>query len=113
MTTVADVLLKRAAAEQNGTTPLFYQDEVDALLEEIKRLGGGEEKARIQATNVYRIALAALCRKSRRREPMTVKVFPRDLEYLETKSFAVDWGRDDDGALIVRYAEGPPKGAVQ
>ena len=114
MTEIGDVLLKRAAAEANGTTPIFYNDEVDALLAEIKRLNGADsaEISRMQAANIYRLALAVLCRKSKRKN-QTIKIFARDLERLEGRFGSVLWRKLDDGGLELRYAEGPANGSIQ
>ena len=85
---LAKVLHKRAIAEQQGTTPIFFNDEIDCLLEEIKRLGGGgdvkTQQDKMQAINTYRCALAVLCLKSKRKGG-GLKIFPKDLAVIDGK----------------------------
>jgi hypothetical protein len=104
MTEVADVLLKRESADRNGTTPLFYNDEIDALLREIKRLSDPEKDT---ASAVYRLALGALCLKSKRKEPNTIRIFPKDLEGIEATFGTIMWRKLPDGGLELLYVEKP------
>ena len=104
MTEVADVLLKRESAARNGTTPLFYNDEIDALLGEIKRLSDPDKDT---ASAVYRLALGALCRKSKRKESNTIRIFPKDLTDIEDAFGTIMWRKLPDGGLELLYVEKP------
>ena len=102
------VLHKRAIAEQQGTTPIFFNDEIDCLLEEIKRLGGASDvemqQEKVQAINAYRCALAVLCQKSKRKGG-GLKLFPKDLKVIDGKHGNIIHRWLEDGSLELFYTE--------
>lgn len=107
------ILAKRAHSEQHGTTAIYYEEDIDVLLDELKiatqAIVGDAAKAHIQNHDVYRTALAALIRKSKRTDAngrQVLRIFPKDIKSLHGKNAAVRWEFDGE-ALMLTYEEGP------
>ncbi len=105
---IESILERRAAAAKHNTTPIFYAEDIEALLDELKHAsewrGSDEFVAHLKNHEAYSIALAVLCYKSKRKD-RTFRVHPADLERIADVNGTLSWCIVDKG-LQFRYDVG-------